>query len=236
MNDEQGAVARDFLYGLNSAMRQNPLSSVLIGAGLVWLFAGGRNGAWAGVGGAREALGRSGARVGEGVQSFRTSAGEAFGSVGNSLKDGAAAIAEKTSDAASSITESARNLGPPTVGGQFFASARSNLSDLFDRQPFLLGAVGIAIGAATAAALPSTDTEVELLQDSSAAFRAKTKELAKHQMERASEVADGVVTTIAEEARVQGLMTDNLAKKALERGHSVRGIVSEATDSARSKN
>jgi hypothetical protein len=218
MSEERAAQREDFLHVLSSAMRQNPFSSALIGMGLVWLFAGGRHAARAGIGAVSETIERSGAGIGESLQALGSQAASAT----NSVRGGAAAMVEKASSAAFSLTESAREIGrrAPSVDGEFFASARASLSDLFERQPLLLGAVGAAIGATAAASLPSMDSEVELLGDSSATLQDKAREVANKQMQRVSEVADGVVTTIAEEARVEGLTMEGLGKKAREMGES----------------
>jgi hypothetical protein len=44
-------------------------------------------------------------------------------------------------------------------GKEAFTKAQSSLTDLLERQPFVLGAVGLAIGAAVAGAFRISDVE-----------------------------------------------------------------------------
>ena len=52
-------------------------------------------------------------------------------------------------------------LGATLPGKETFTRAQSSLSDLLDRQPLVLGAVGLAIGAAVAGAFRTFDLENE---------------------------------------------------------------------------
>jgi len=51
--------------------------------------------------------------------------------------------------------------GYPLPGKEAFKKARSSLADVLDRQPLVLGAVGLAIGAAVAGAFRTSDLENE---------------------------------------------------------------------------
>jgi hypothetical protein len=72
-----------------------------------------------------------------------------------------------------------------------------------------LGAIGLAIGAGIAAALPSTDIENSYLGETSETLKSKTAEIAGHQIEKASTLAENVVETVTDEARRQGLTIDD---------------------------
>ena len=58
------------------------------------------------------------------------------------------------------------------------AFAAASIADLMDRQPLVLGAIGLSVGAAMAAALPSTAVEADLLGQASADLQARTREIA----------------------------------------------------------
>jgi len=60
---------------------------------------------------------------------------------------------------AKSLPEYARAI--PESGGEMMHTLRSNLAELFKAQPLALGAIGLAIGAGIAAALPPTKAESE---------------------------------------------------------------------------
>jgi hypothetical protein len=109
-----------------------------------------------------------------------------------------------------------------------FGNVRGNLTDLFKAQPLALGAIGLAIGAGIAAALPATDIENSYLGDTSETLKSKAAEIAGDQIEKATSLATDVVETVAEEARKEGLTMDS-AKAAMS---DLSGKVGRVVDAA----
>jgi hypothetical protein len=109
-----------------------------------------------------------------------------------------------------------------------FGNVRDNLTDLFKAQPLALGAIGLAIGAGIAAALPTTDVENSYLGETSETLKNKAAEIAGDQIEKASSLATDVVETVAEEARKEGLTMDS-AKAAMS---DLSGKVGRVVDAA----
>jgi hypothetical protein len=101
----------------------------------------------------------------------------------------------------------------PGTSAEIFDTVRSNLSDVFRVQPFALGAIGIAIGAGIAAALPATQLETDYFGETTDTVKAKAAEFAAEQTNRVTRVAENVVDAVTEEARKQGLTLEN-AKSA----------------------
>ena len=142
----------DFIKDLGNAARRNPVSAALIGMGLVWLFAGKAGGAPGDIlqktgldrlpDAARNAMSATQDRV--------ASAAEAVRETGS---DGIETATRMASEYAKALPEFADVLG----------TVRGNLTDLFKAQPLALGAIGLAIGAGIAAALPNTDIEKSYL-------------------------------------------------------------------------
>ena len=93
----------------------------------------------------------------------------------------------------------------PGSTAEIFDTVRSNLTNLFKAQPLALGAIGIAIGAGIAAALPGTEIEADFLGETSDAVRAKAAQFAAEQTDRVATVAGNVVDAVKEEAATQGL-------------------------------
>jgi hypothetical protein len=98
-------------------------------------------------------------------------------------------------------------------GTEIFDTVRSNLSEIFRSQPLALGAIGIAIGAGIAAALPTSEVEADYLGGTSDTVKAKAAEFATEQMDQVTTVAQNVVEAATEEARRQGLTLEG-AKSA----------------------
>src|SRR5205823_5215559 len=91
-------------------------------------------------------------------------------------------------------------------------------------QPLAIGAVGLAIGAAIAAAFPTTETEAEYLGETSDFVKDKASELAGEGSERATEVAEAV----ADEARQQGLTTEGLKAAATDLSNKASRVAETA--------
>ena len=206
--------ATDFLKDLGDAARRNPVSTALIGMGLLWLFTGGKPVGRAGdlfrsaglnrlPDTATEALGNVGSRLGAGAESVRDIAN-------STVREGAGSTLDQASDFAKSMRE-----------GDAFQAARENLTELFRAQPLALGAIGLAIGAGIAAALPGTEVENSYLGEVSETVKSKTAELAGQQVDKAATLANDAMDAGAEEARRQGLTIDG-----------ARAAVADVTDRA----
>lgn len=104
-----------------------------------------------------------------------------------------------------------------------------NLSDLFERQPLLLGAVGIGIGAAIAASLPRTRVEQRYLGEASGALMEQAKEFVSGATDAAKVMAQRAV----EEAKAQGLTPQAAGEALREVAGKVGGLAQSASDSAR---
>lgn len=232
-----------FVRDLGEAARENPVSAVLIGMGALWLFGGGafaiarstadRTAAdddWmpnspGGVSRERNAAVDSGSKLGANV----TSAAE-------KLKTNASAAIESASrfgrEQAKTVSHYARSI--PDSGAEMVGSFRASLTELFESQPLALGAIGLAIGAGIAAAVPVTKTESEYLGEASDTFKEKVKQFADEQSTRAGEVANEALKSAAEEAQRQGL-TVGEAKSAADEVSNKVGRVADAAGKAASE-
>jgi hypothetical protein len=215
--------ASDFVRDLGDAARRNPISAALIGMGVVWLFTGGRTAERVGdlVRGAGfdripDAAGNALDAARSTLRSGSESVGKGVSSATETLKDAGSAgldrVARTSSEVADAAYGYARNI--PDAGGALFSTARDNLSELFRAQPLALGAVGLAIGAGIAAALPATDLEANYFGEASDNFKEQAADFASEQVSRAATVAEDVVTAVSDEARNQGLTVD-AAKSAM---------------------
>ncbi|MGY4470719.1 ElaB/YqjD/DUF883 family membrane-anchored ribosome-binding protein [Bradyrhizobium sp. LB9.1b] len=64
-------------------------------------------------------------------------------------------------DGVEMVRDGFAKLGDQVPGGEAVSKAKSSLSDVFEKQPLVLGVVGLAIGAAIAGASRTTDIENE---------------------------------------------------------------------------
>jgi hypothetical protein len=208
----------DFIRDLGDAARKNPLSAALIGMGVLWLFTGSRP-----VERAEEIVRRT-----AGFNRIPDAAGDAFEAARSTFRTGADSIGESVTSAkdalrdrsANAIDSAARfgrdyaDTASEYVSSEMFDTVRSNLTELFRARPLALGAIGLAIGAGIAAALPPGEAEAAYLGETSDAVKAKAAEFAAEQTARATTVAEGVMGAVTEEARKEGLTVEG-AKSAV---------------------
>lgn len=96
------------------------------------------------------------------ASAMRDRAGDAAGRVGDAAGSASDAIGQRTRDFAATggnSYQSIRDAMPQLRDG--YANARSALTELLERQPLALGAIGLALGACIASAAPATSVEKE---------------------------------------------------------------------------
>jgi hypothetical protein len=223
----------DFIEDLGDAVRKNPLSAALIGMGVLWLFSGSRP------------VERAGAFFrNTGLDGFPDAAGTAYEVARSAVRSGTEHVAtakDAVRDGAADAFDNAARYGRdyadtaseyvtsmPGTGAEIFNTVRSNLSDVFRAQPLALGAIGIAIGAGIAAALPATDLETDYLGETSDSVKTKAAEFAAEQTDRVTAVAESVVEAVTEEARKQGLTLEGAKSAAGDISAKVGRVVDAA--------
>jgi len=226
----------DFIQDLGEAVRKNPLSAALIGMGILWLFTGSRP------------VETAGDFVRNGLDRIPHPAGNAFDAARSTVRSGTDAIGERVAsvkgaaregavDALDNVTRYGRDYADraseyvtsiPGTSAEIFDTVRSNLSDVFRVQPLALGAIGIAIGAGIAAAVPATQLETDYLGETSDAVKAKAAEFAAEQANRVTMVAENVVDAVTEEARKQGLTLESAKSAAGDISAKVGRVVDAA--------
>ena len=211
-----------FVRDLGEAARQNPLSAALIGMGVLWLFTGSRTAERAG-----EFVRDSG------FDRIPDAANDAFEAARSTFSSGADANRRshdigkgRAARRKRGVLDSANRLGRDYAdtaseyvnsmpgAGEVLETVRSNLADVFRAQPLALGAIGLAIGAGIAAALPPSELEADYLGETSDNVKAKAADFAAEQTSRATTVAESVLSAVTEEARRQGLTVED-AKSAV---------------------
>jgi hypothetical protein len=213
----------DFIRDLGESARKNPLSAALIGMGILWLFTGNRPVERAGEIFRRSGLDRIPDAAGDAFDAARStlrsgadSLGEQATSAKNALREGSSSVVDSavrfSREQADAASEYARSI--PGSGADMLDTVRSNLTDLFKAQPLALGAIGLAIGAGIAAALPASEIEANYMGETSDAVKVKAADFAVEQTSRATEVAGDVLEAVSEEARRQGLTVEG-AKSAV---------------------
>ena len=217
---------------LGHQAQDNAVPLALIGAGLAWMFFNNRretvyetrtylsdyDGDYAG---APESgyLGAeyepdSASRTGALRQKARGLAGNAMSAVhsrADRARQAAAAARDSMSSTASSAAERARGMAGAARSRavDYGHRAEETFMETLDREPLVIGALGVAVGAAVGAALPATPIEnryVGPLRDK-ALDEGRTR--AREGVRQAKEVAKATANTLKQEAETQGLTDVN---------------------------
>ena len=186
-----------FVDGLTAAVRENPLAAALIGGGALWLLIGNdklKNAASsltaaaapladAGMRGQRAAASKfedsynsvrdrtsrmqdeASRDFGERVRNARSAASDVMSDVADTMSD-------RFDEGVTGAREVWERLGGAVPKRETLAQAQSSLSDLLERQPLVLGAVGLAIGATVAGALAKSSLEDGWVGDLSDSLKA----------------------------------------------------------------
>jgi hypothetical protein len=232
--------AGGFVRELGEAAQNNPLSTALIGMGAVWLFASRTRHGEDLIRRIRiDRLPDAARDAWEGTRSnFRPErVREAARSASNAVRDRGEEVADQVADAGKRFARAAADYADdlPDRASSLFEDARDNLGEMFRSQPLAIGAVGLAIGAAIAAALPTTETEAEYLGETSDFVKDKASELAGEGVERATEVGAKVAKAVADEARQQGLTTEGLEAAATDLSNKASRVAEAAAGSQSSR-
>ena len=182
----------------------------------------------------RKVAGRSGEcfskrrldRIPEALDNVRSGLKESAGSVTDAAASTLDAVRERGASTLDNVADYGRGMPEP---GAVFDTARDGLSELFRAQPLALGAIGLAIGAGIAAALPKTDVEDAYLGEVSQTVKTQAAEIAGQQVDKATALASDVVEAASAEARKQGLTPDG-AKAAVD---DITGRVGRVVDAAK---
>jgi hypothetical protein len=217
-----------FVDAVNGAVLENPLSAGLIGLGLLWMFFGNTKiGSLAQVSTGALAQVNDGVRsVGEGTATAASGLAESTGDVVRQAGDAVKTTAAKASAAIRSAG-SAATRGTAEFGQDVGQSLQANLTQTLDRQPLLLGLIGLGIGASIASMFSSTEVEQELVGATAAAVKNQFGEFAHQVGERAEKVLDDV----KQEARDQGLTPERAAERLKEAAGKVTATAAAARDS-----
>jgi len=200
-----GGAGQRLVTKLIEEAAEHPMPFALTGIGLAWLIASASRSANM----ADERSSHAGAGYGPGAARWVSDDGgrgdgrDHLGAVGDKLDDlkgktteMMSGVKDRISDAVSSAGEAGRGIAEDlrAMRGQvadkasrYTEDARRQVSDVFQREPLLLGALGLLVGVAVAAALPPTQAEDQLVGRVRDNAFEKGKALAQDGIETATE-------------------------------------------------
>jgi hypothetical protein len=241
------ASSGDFVSGLQDAVRHNPVSAALIGMGVLWMFTGGSKLTAAaallspaaratatGIGSGLQASANAASAAGDSlrnatsrvVDTVRDTVTDAAATLGNTASHAYEGARGAVTDQASGIEDGVRTGTGAATG--FAGALQGNLKTTFERQPLLLGAIGLALGAGMAAAVPPTQLETQYAGDAAGNVIAQVKELASAQVDKVSEIAGRTLEAVKDEAAAQGLTAQGAKDAAAAVGDKLKTVAKRA--------
>ncbi|HYG27318.1 MAG TPA: DUF3618 domain-containing protein [Caulobacteraceae bacterium] len=171
-------------------------------------------------GSAKGAIGSGRERVGQALSSARGAVSSTASTAAERARMAASTAAERTRTAASATRERAVHYGH---------RAEETFTDTLEREPLIIGALGIAVGAAVAAALPSTPIENRYVGPLRDKALDEGKNRARQGVDQAKQVASAAARSLKEEADREGLTDVNGLVDKAER------IVRSSVDTAKAE-
>lgn len=186
----------EFFNNLGNTVKANPVPTLLTSVGLIWLMAGQNR--------------RPPAPSYSSSVSTGPSVTDKLSATTASLKQQGAGMKDKASQMGAEISHTLGNAKARATDSSRHAAdtlrhqadrARGGFSQLLHEQPLAVGAMGIALGALIAAAIPPTRREDEMLGKASDEMTGKLRQKAEEGYAKASQMGEHVVDQVKEEVR-----------------------------------
>lgn len=149
--------------------------------------------------------------------------GDVVSDAASTASDMAGSVYRRTSDMAGSVGETLSNTGDYARRvlhdrrddlAHLGTSARRRAMGLFEDQPLVVAALGLAIGAAMGAALPRSRTEDRLMGEAAERAREAAREAAEAGYRQARDVVEDTIRHVTDELSERGLSTDAVREAA----------------------
>ena len=236
------AVGAALAYPALTLMRAMPAPLLLVGAGLLLSRTSGKGGSASGAADALRNQAQSaldtanetldsatdGAR--RKVRDAQDYARQGVDNVIERATATATSIKDRVTDAADDATSAIRDSADKVKGQaeDLVQQTRETISETWDKNPLLIAAIGLGIGAFIAAAFPSTKAEETMFGEASDALRRQADGVATKGVEAAKSAVEGVAAA----ASGQGLSVDGLNQLGESLTDKVRAVAERGVEAA----
>ena len=210
------AVAAGLAYPVWRFLINIPAPILLVGAGLALTQMGGSTRSM----GSHERSGagtdNASSKLSEAVENLKEKSASAAGEAKSAITSGVSALGDRATATITDATTSVRNATSDTVAAardtlsesyqsglaaaasagdqltETFTQSRDSLAQVIESHPFLMGGVGLLIGAVIASALPVTHAENRLFGDSSDDIKTRARDITSEGLQVATTAAQDV--------------------------------------------
>jgi hypothetical protein len=199
-----GGTAMDTGSTIMDLVRRNPVPTALVGLGLGWLYMNRSAGS-------PDMRAHSGTHYHYGPQAYgpqavpqaRGTGYRAGDSSEGGVGDMARQVGDQLGDAASSVQERAGEFAGAAM--DYTTQAPGQLQRMMADSPMMTAALAASLGAAVGLALPTTETENQIMGSTRDRVMGRAQEVTSETMEKVQGIAQEVQSTVSEQARAQGL-------------------------------
>jgi gas vesicle protein len=170
--------------------------------------------------------------VNSGVEAVRSRATAAISDTANSARAAASDTMTAATDAVSATYRSGIDAASRTGDqlGETFRQSKESLFESIENHPWLVGGVGLLIGAVIASALPVSQAENRLFGDTSNDLKNRARDVASEGLAVAKTAAQDVYQESVSRAQEEGLSPDLVRQTVKGVGYKVKNVVQQAAD------
>jgi hypothetical protein len=169
--------------------------------------------------------------VGEGLAEAGDRAWQSAKEAGGRMSRLAGSARDRAASMGADISQRARRTG--AQARHYRGRAREGFFHVLQRQPLVLGALGLAAGAALGAALPATRREDELMGETSDDLKHRAWAAGREGYAKAEAAVSAAYSAAGQEAQEQGLTREGVASAAENVRHKVASVAEAATEAAK---
>ena len=179
------------------------------------------------------------AAVGQAAATMRFRAAELGDRAGEAIGDATARARHAAADSIGAVRESlsgSYQAGAQAVVGtgeqlsETFQQSKQTLTEMMENHPFVVGGIGLLIGAVIASALPVSQAENRVLGDSSDALKNRARNVASQGINVAAAAAQTVYQDTVSRVQDQGLSSDSVRDIVKNVGDKVKDAAQQAAD------
>jgi hypothetical protein len=173
------------------------------------------------------------ATVKSGLGAIRSRAAAAINDTSNTASETMTAASEAVAATYRSGIDAASRTGDQLTDS--FRRSKDSLIETIESHPFLVGGVGLLIGAVIASAFPVTQTENRLFGDSSDDLKDRGRDIASEGMEVAKSAAQDVYQKSVSRVQEEGLSPEVVRQTVKGVGDKVKNVVGQAANALEEK-
>jgi ElaB/YqjD/DUF883 family membrane-anchored ribosome-binding protein/vacuolar-type H+-ATPase subunit H len=177
---------------------------------------------------ASAAAGEATATVRSRVSELSGRAGAAINHTSSTAAESLAAVRDTLSGSYQAGAQAAAHTGEQL--SETFRQSRASLTETIENHPFVVGSIGLLIGAVIASALPVSQAENRLFGDSSDDLKSRARNVASEGVNVAVDAAQSVYQDSVSRVQEQGLSSDSVREIIKEAGDKVKDVAQQATD------